>query len=325
MDDGAAVDARAASAALHQLVEQGRDTLALAVAEAPIDSPEDALKHNHRAPGHLRESARLVIIVNQDEFDGDNLAGADARARELALARQAVQGRRRDPLRGRLCPPPARPAPVQAPAGQGEVSGASDPDRAAGATGTAREGDELVPRLLDALKTHLISQGLVRDPRTAGALPPFWRQPRLGTPAPARSRPAARRLRRVTRWSPRISAAASRPAGSSRRGAAPSSRSASARAKAPTGEDLGESILAAVIDRTNWLMGGRQIIESQMWRPLTPTGATSRGSTTCSRSASSYTHRSRVLIPVVARDRRATVVHPTVGIGLRAKDGSRPE
>jgi hypothetical protein len=41
-----------------------------------------------------------------------------------------------------------------------------------------------MPRLLDALKTHLISQGLVRDPRTAGVLPPFWRQPRLGTPAP---------------------------------------------------------------------------------------------------------------------------------------------
>jgi hypothetical protein len=88
MDDGAAADARAASAALRELVEQGRETLALAVSEAPIDSPEHAREHHDRPPGHLRESARLVIIVNQDEFDGDNLPAATARVRELALARQ---------------------------------------------------------------------------------------------------------------------------------------------------------------------------------------------------------------------------------------------
>jgi hypothetical protein len=86
MDDGAAADARAASAALRELVEQGRETLALAVSEAPIDSPEHAREHHDRPPGHLRESARLVIIVNQDEFDDE--PAATARVRELALARQ---------------------------------------------------------------------------------------------------------------------------------------------------------------------------------------------------------------------------------------------
>lgn len=86
MDDGAAADARAATAALRELVEQGRETLALAVSEAPIDSPEHAREHHDRPPGHLRESARLVIIVNQDEFDDE--PAATARVRELALARQ---------------------------------------------------------------------------------------------------------------------------------------------------------------------------------------------------------------------------------------------
>jgi hypothetical protein len=38
--------------------------------------------------------------------------------------------------------------------------------------------------LLDHVRSHLIAQGLVRDPRVAGSLPPCWRQPANGTPAP---------------------------------------------------------------------------------------------------------------------------------------------
>lgn len=38
--------------------------------------------------------------------------------------------------------------------------------------------------LTDKVWTHLIAQGIVRDPRVAGALPPAFRQPADGTPAP---------------------------------------------------------------------------------------------------------------------------------------------
>ena len=38
--------------------------------------------------------------------------------------------------------------------------------------------------ITDHLADYLIAQGIGRSPRTAGALPPIWRQPRLGTPAP---------------------------------------------------------------------------------------------------------------------------------------------
>jgi hypothetical protein len=134
-----------------------------------------------------------------------------------------------------------------------------------------------MPRLLEALKTHLITQGLVRSPRTAGSLPPLWLQPRLGVPAPGEI-PSGGAT--VEAGDPVVAAFIS--------GGFPVERFESAwrrptveirirASKAPTGEDLGESILAATIDQTNWLMGGRQIIESQMWRPLTPLGSDEQG------------------------------------------------
>jgi hypothetical protein len=38
--------------------------------------------------------------------------------------------------------------------------------------------------ILDALATHLINAGVARSPRTAGSLPPVWRSPVNGVPAP---------------------------------------------------------------------------------------------------------------------------------------------
>jgi hypothetical protein len=38
--------------------------------------------------------------------------------------------------------------------------------------------------LLTNLRDHLIAAGIVRKPSTAGASPPLWLEPRLGTPAP---------------------------------------------------------------------------------------------------------------------------------------------
>lgn len=39
-------------------------------------------------------------------------------------------------------------------------------------------------RLLNALRDELVTAGIVRYPETGGGLPPFWREPKLGTPAP---------------------------------------------------------------------------------------------------------------------------------------------
>jgi hypothetical protein len=83
MMTGREADAQAAVAAVRALAEQGRVTLELAVAEAPISSPEEAAEKG-RVPGHLRRSARLVILVNQEEFD--SAEAAERRVRELALA-----------------------------------------------------------------------------------------------------------------------------------------------------------------------------------------------------------------------------------------------
>lgn len=38
--------------------------------------------------------------------------------------------------------------------------------------------------LLEAMRDHLITAGVVRKPAVAGALPPLWLEPRNGTPAP---------------------------------------------------------------------------------------------------------------------------------------------
>lgn len=36
--------------------------------------------------------------------------------------------------------------------------------------------------LVESVRTHLVAQGVVRDPRTAGSLPPLWLAPKLGVP-----------------------------------------------------------------------------------------------------------------------------------------------
>lgn len=38
--------------------------------------------------------------------------------------------------------------------------------------------------LLDSVRSFLIAQGVGRDPRAAGSLPPIWRQPANGVPLP---------------------------------------------------------------------------------------------------------------------------------------------
>ncbi len=44
--------------------------------------------------------------------------------------------------------------------------------------------DPTNPDLLLGIRAYLTTQGLVRDPRVAGAAPPLWITPTHGTPAP---------------------------------------------------------------------------------------------------------------------------------------------
>ncbi len=129
------------------------------------------------------------------------------------------------------------------------------------------------PRLLNALKTHLVDHGIVRDPSGPGAAAPLWRQPDYDLWA-ALTPGAVPENGILTQAGDPVAAAFMS-------GGFPMARFESdwrrpivevrIRARrAPAAEDLGENILAAVIDRTDWMMGGRRVIESQMWRALTP-------------------------------------------------------
>jgi hypothetical protein len=87
-DIGARADADAAVDATVELLRQARATLTAAVQEAPVDEPEHAETHHHRPPGALRESARLVLIVNEHAFPEAEAAQAFAMVRELAGQRR---------------------------------------------------------------------------------------------------------------------------------------------------------------------------------------------------------------------------------------------
>lgn len=128
------------------------------------------------------------------------------------------------------------------------------------------------PRLPTALRTHLAGQGIVRArPSDGGSLPPLWLQPRFGVPAPGET-PTNGAV---------IEAHPDVVAGAFLSGGFPVGRFESewryptieirVRGRtAPLAEDLAEQITAAVIDRTDFDMGGRRIAECQMWRALTP-------------------------------------------------------
>jgi len=123
-----------------------------------------------------------------------------------------------------------------------------------------------VALLIDACRTYLIAEGLVRDPRVAGSLPPCWRSPREGTPAPGDG------------TSPEIGATIVV-------GLFPSAGIARApfdaltlrtdgldirirATTAPGAIALDDTIRTALMDKRNWTMGGLTIVESRLERPL---------------------------------------------------------
>jgi hypothetical protein len=131
--------------------------------------------------------------------------------------------------------------------------------------------------LLDHVRSHLIAQGLVRDPRVAGSLPPCWRQPANGTPAPGEGTNATE-------------VGADAVIGLIHSGGIPSLRLESAWRKDivdvwirtatwPRAEQLYALLRDALIDRTNWTMGAITVIESREWQPLQLLGSGAQGFT----------------------------------------------
>lgn len=128
-----------------------------------------------------------------------------------------------------------------------------------------------MPDVLGAMRTHLISEGIVRKPTTAGALPPLWLEPLQGVPAPGETMPRGG----ATEVGATVVAAAF--LGSSE---APGPYESSWRkptvdvwiraADALSGRVLEEAITGALIDRREWMMGPLLVIESQVWRGLQP-------------------------------------------------------
>ena len=121
--------------------------------------------------------------------------------------------------------------------------------------------------LLDHLRAHLIAQGLVRDPATAGPLPPAWRHPKDGVPAPGEGTS--------------VQVGPTAVVGLMHAGGFPAADYESEWRRdlvdvvirtttAPAAIELGGEIRRVTIDRRNWIMGGITVMQSSEFRPLQP-------------------------------------------------------
>lgn len=120
--------------------------------------------------------------------------------------------------------------------------------------------------LIDCLRTELISAGLVRDQKVPGSLPPCWRTPRNGVPAPGEGSATEKGDTVVVALYP-ASGIPRRPhdAGVLRTDGV----DIRIRAKASVDAiELDDQIREILVDRRGWIMGGLQIVESRLERPL---------------------------------------------------------
>lgn len=129
--------------------------------------------------------------------------------------------------------------------------------------------------LLTSLRDHLIAEGVVRDPRVAGAEPPLWREPRLGVPAPGEYPPNSKNDDEVgpdaVLGAFNADDVPPAPYNAGRRIDLVDVR---IRTKtAPSAHELEEQLRAALIDRRNWSMAGLTIIECLAHRGLQPLGS----------------------------------------------------
>jgi hypothetical protein len=136
--------------------------------------------------------------------------------------------------------------------------------------------DPTNPDLLDNLRQFLISQGLVRDPRDGtqqGRLPPLWIAPRFGVPAPGQTEglnPVETDANLVVAINPATDVPPARYEGWLRynhvtfvfRGRTP-----------PPVLSLENSIRAVLNDKRGWMLSNVPVIESLLFRGLTPIGS----------------------------------------------------
>lgn len=123
--------------------------------------------------------------------------------------------------------------------------------------------------LLTELRTHLIAQGIVRNPTVAGSLPTMWLEPKLGTPAPGERPPRGADTQIGT--SAVVGAFltggfAPRPYESFMRKPIVDLRLRTTTAL--VAEQLELAITAALIDRRDFMLGALYVIECEQWRAL---------------------------------------------------------
>lgn len=131
--------------------------------------------------------------------------------------------------------------------------------------------------LLDYIRDYLVAEGIVRKPDVAGELPPLWREPKEGAPAPGEREGTANNDSAV------ISVF-----NSGSIGRAPFNpwryktvdfwlRVASAPLYEPLADEISDALLGDQGARFGWDMAGLQVIETREWRPWGRLGADEQG------------------------------------------------
>ena len=125
-----------------------------------------------------------------------------------------------------------------------------------------------MPTLLEHMRDSLVAQGVVRAPRTVGALPPMWLEPRDGTPAPGEGQNATEIGADVVLGAFRVAGIAPRPYEGSVRvdGVDIWIRSRTY----PLASTVEDQLRTALNDKRHWVMGALLVNESIIFRDMAP-------------------------------------------------------
>lgn len=134
-----------------------------------------------------------------------------------------------------------------------------------------------MPNLLSALRDHLVAQGIVRKPSVAGALPPLWLEPALGTPGPGEGNNPTEIGSDLVLGAFLTGGFAPPPYGSFLRKPIVDIRIRALKDKAYLAEQIELAITKALIDRRDFTMGGLYVVECEQWRPLQRLGSDEQG------------------------------------------------
>lgn len=129
-----------------------------------------------------------------------------------------------------------------------------------------------MPDVLPALRDHLATEGIVREPRTAGAVPPLWLDPRRGAPAPGEGSAPETDAEVVLAAFLTGGVPPEFGEGYSRRDVVDLHIRTT---RAPRAKQLEEQLVAELAPapygaRFAWDLAGLFVIESRMWRALQP-------------------------------------------------------